>query len=179
MLFGYSLTCRTRTPYPHGNILMESKLSKRTSHLTFQSMYFYFMVFFIQNINFQDGFVSEISSATSVSSTWSMLSSIIWHTILSKLSIALLLSCSDILVFFVILTRLSFVNECWFTKVISTWLDPFDTSLSTIIGIKSLLSDCWSVLERSGNAANASCIVSCTLSRCSRNFSATYNMNWY
>ena len=78
MLFGYSLTCRTRTPYPHGNIFtpnltknlqMESRLPKRTSHLTFQSMYFYFMVFYIQNINFQDGFVSEISSVTSVSST--------------------------------------------------------------------------------------------------------------
>ena len=76
MLFGYNLTCRTRTPYPHVNIFtqtknlqMESKLPKRTSHLTFQSMYFYFMVFYIQNINFQDGFVSEISSVTSVSST--------------------------------------------------------------------------------------------------------------
>ena len=123
-----------------------------------------------------DVFICVLESSISwFSSIWVKLSSIILHTILSRLSIATVLSPSDNIPLGTLMLLLLWLPaDCPLANVIWTWAGALEFPWFVSIGISSLLSDVSSGFERSGNASNASCIVSCTLSRCSLNFSATW-----
>ena len=122
-----------------------------------------------------DVFICPLQSSISwFSSIWVKLSSIILHTILSKLLIATVLSSPDNAPGTLRLFLLRLPEDCPLVKVICTCAESLEFPWFVSIGISSLLSDVSPGFERSGNASSASCIVSCTLSRCSLNFSATY-----